>query len=72
MPDNFDQLGGLVDRIFGRASAHSRMWVAVWLAAILVVTAIAAISHAPPVAYVILVIVAGTAIYADGSSGGSA
>jgi hypothetical protein len=71
VPDkyDFDGFGRLVERIFGRAGAHSRVWIAVWLAGILVVTAIAAVTHAPMGAYVILVIVAAVAIFADGRSG---
>jgi hypothetical protein len=72
--DNTDQLNGiagLVERMLGRAGSHSRLWVAVWLAAILTVTVVAAISHAPTAAYGILAIVAGGALCADGRGKGS-
>jgi hypothetical protein len=66
---DFDGLGRLVEWIFGRAAHQPRWWIAVWLAGVLVVTAIAVVCHAPFVAYVILLVVAVVVVFADGRSG---
>jgi hypothetical protein len=59
-------VGDFVERVFGRARFHSRLWIAGWLSAILAMTAVAAIWHAPTAAYVILGLVAVVMIFADG------
>jgi hypothetical protein len=71
-PDVFnfdcDALGRLILLILCHAARHSRRWIAVWLASILVLTGVAAVSHAPAIAYVILLVVIAVAVFADGES----
>lgn len=53
-----DAFGRLVERVFGPVRGQSKQWVSVWLTGILVVTAVLAISGAPALAYVVMVVVA--------------
>jgi hypothetical protein len=72
VPDNFDFGGGGLGHLLGwvatRAGGHPRWWVAAWLAAILAVTTTAVVCHAPPIAYVMLLVVAVVAFLTDGPS----
>jgi hypothetical protein len=71
---DFDNFGRMLERLLGRTASLPRWWVGIWLAGILVVTAIATISHAPVAAYAILALVAGMAVCAEGGdrrAGGS-
>lgn len=68
---DFDGLGRIVEQMVNRVGSHSRIWIAVWFAGILIVTGIAAISRAPSAAFVILLVVAMAAVFAGGGEGDS-
>jgi hypothetical protein len=71
VPDkqDLDSLGRLLDQLGRRVGAHSRVWIATWFAAILLVTAVAAARQAPTAAYVILLVVAAVAVFAGDDEG---
>lgn len=66
---DFDGFARLVELLFSRAASHSQWWIALWLAGVLVATAIAMICRAPQIAYVVLLTVVLMAVLSDGRSG---
>jgi len=55
---DFGGLGQLLGWVATRAGGHPRWWVVAWMVAILAVTTTAVVCHAPPIAYVMLLVVA--------------
>jgi hypothetical protein len=66
--DRFDLegFGRVAERSCRQAGSGSKVWMTLWLSAILVTTVVMAISHAPGGAYEILLVVAVVVGSADG------
>lgn len=67
MPDGFDYhcFGCFLERILGRARWHSKRWIGMWLASVLIVLMMAMIVSAPAWAYAMLFVVLLVAIFTD-------